>query len=239
MRVVNGITSQLPVLPDPRSFARGLVEDYAATRIDLMALGVSDRIARTVTQAYAPRTLEEDKHQVVPPMPSGSPEICAIVPTDELGRAYLAQRAYLRDSALAQPVRLGATHIATNRGEQIAEIYPIITRYRLGSIRALSTLASSTAQRVRAMPETSEQWDGPSRTSSWAFPSRLAFRWDIRRRVLEPQAESCECCTTTCPSCVISQTRVASFVAHPGPRACLTIVLTMRAQHSGPQRPCR
>lgn len=161
MRVVNGITSQLPVLPDPRSFARGLVEDYAATRIDLMALGVSDRIARTVTQAYAPRTLEEDKHQVVPPMPSGSPEICAIVPTDELGRAYLAQRAYLRDSALAQPVRLGATHIATNRGEQIAEIYPIITRYRLGSIRALSTLASSTAQRVRAMPETSEQWDGP------------------------------------------------------------------------------
>jgi hypothetical protein len=155
-----GMGNVLDALSAPDRVICQLIEDFGASRRDLMDVGVADYTARKWLGKVTPHPLAPTQSVRVPPL--RLPDTVALVPMGEVGRRYLHHDVYIRDARLRGQIRLRATHVGWSDGGQIETVRPITQRWRIGSAAAIGSTIVASRPAITAEPDLVDNWPGPA-----------------------------------------------------------------------------
>jgi hypothetical protein len=143
----------------PEKAIRHYIEDFGASRIDLMDIGLTGYTASKWLSTTSPGPLA--RTQAVQVAPIGMADTVALVPMGELGRRYLRHDVYIRDAQLRGQIRLRATHLGWSDEGRIKVARPFIQRWRIGSSAAIPSTTVADLLAIMSEPDLSE-WPGPA-----------------------------------------------------------------------------
>jgi hypothetical protein len=157
----------------PERAIRHLIEDFGASRLDLIDIGLADYTARKWLRTASPCQLTPT--QVIQIAPLGLPDTVALVPMGEIGRRYLRHHVYIRDAQLRGQIRLRATHLGWSDGGQIEIVRPITQRWRIGSAAALPATTITNLPAIASEPDLNSNWPGPATVVELGTPVTIGL----------------------------------------------------------------
>ena len=143
----------------PEKAIRHYIEDFGASRIDLMDIGLTGYTASKWLSTTSPGPLA--RTQAVQVAPIGMADTVALVPMGELGRRYLRHAVYIRDAQLRGQIRLRATHLGGPTMGGLRSPGPSTQRWRIGSSAAIPSTTLANLSAIMSEPDLSE-WPGPA-----------------------------------------------------------------------------
>lgn len=155
------MTDILQALNAPHPAISELIEEYGASRKDLIDIGWTDYTARKWLRELSPRLLSATEAVQVPSLGIAD-EVVALVPMGELGRSYLDYGVYIRDAQLRGQIRLRATHLGWSDAGKIEIIRPINQRWRIGSAAGIASTTANNVAALLAQPNLHKNWPGPA-----------------------------------------------------------------------------